>query len=78
MLEKLHEEGGTEQDADNIFASQQGENADKLQAAGRSLPSFRDFLQRCGLAEDASGSHQDIGSSSNDLPAIGAGHEPSE
>ena len=52
MLERSHEKGRTEQDEDNIFASQQGENADKLQAAGRSLPSFRDLLQQCGLAED--------------------------
>jgi hypothetical protein len=36
-----------------LFDGQTGENADALQAAGKSLPSFKDFLELCGLDEPA-------------------------
>lgn len=50
MIEKLQESSSAGANGnDNMFANQIGENADALLAAGRSLPSFQEFLQLCDL-----------------------------
>ncbi|KAI1871350.1 uncharacterized protein JN550_004795 [Neoarthrinium moseri] len=56
VLERLQESGGgggsdgvNADDDDEMFAHQIGENADALLAAGKFLPSFKKFLQICGL-----------------------------
>ncbi|RYP05725.1 hypothetical protein DL765_009750 [Monosporascus sp. GIB2] len=50
LLEKLQEAGGAGvKGEENVFADQVGENANALLAVGKSLPSFREFLQLCGL-----------------------------
>ncbi|KAF2973525.1 hypothetical protein GQX73_g157 [Xylaria multiplex] len=50
LEEKMRENGadGVGNDA-KLFGDQTGENATALRAAGKSLPSFEEFLQLCGL-----------------------------
>ncbi|KAK3389796.1 hypothetical protein B0H63DRAFT_104197 [Podospora didyma] len=57
VLEKLKEaRGGETAGGDgNMFADQVGENADALLAAGKSLPSFGEFLNLCGLNKSVVG-----------------------
>ena len=55
MLQRLQEDNQqAEADGENIFTNQSGSNSDTLMAAGKLLPSFRDFLQLCGLGQSSS------------------------
>ncbi len=42
-------------DLGNIFEDQVGENADGLRAAGKTLPSFKEFLVLCRIDKSAVG-----------------------
>ncbi|KAK7750570.1 hypothetical protein SLS62_007546 [Diatrype stigma] len=56
LLEKSREDGDAKGLGEvNLFADQIGENADALRAAGKTLPSFREFLQLCELDGDVAG-----------------------
>ena len=67
VVEKLQEGGGGGGEVmgdGNMFADQVGENADALLTAGKSLPSFGDFLRLCGLDKSVIDSSSDATSSS--------------
>lgn len=55
MLQRLQEYAQQgEADGENIFTNQSGSISDTLLAAGKLLPSFKDFLQLCGLGQSLS------------------------
>jgi hypothetical protein len=73
MLEKLRESGGHANGSDDgagMFDGQIGENADALLAAGKLLPSFKEFIQSCGLDMST------IGAGPDDKPASSAPSTP--
>lgn len=58
LEEKLREGGGDIKNMENdtLFDGEDGGNADALQAVGRSLPHFGEFLRLCGLDRPEAGS----------------------
>ncbi len=57
LEEKLREGGDIKMmENDTLFDGEVGGNADTLQAVGRSLPNFGEFLRLCGLHQSETGS----------------------
>ncbi|KAK2762332.1 hypothetical protein FQN54_001342 [Arachnomyces sp. PD_36] len=63
LEEKLQAANGNDIPDGNVFEDQAGDNADVLLNAGKKLPSFQEFLQRCNLSKTT------IGTSSRANPA---------
>lgn len=60
LTEKLQEADSEAKEEGNLLADQVGENVDALLAAGKLLPSFRDFLKLCGLDESDVGTGSQV------------------